>query len=298
MPFASGSYTRTDGVRVGTDVFQQQQAAALNITDTLMDAHANDIATALSTCLLKDGTQTVTANVPFAGFKITNLGIATTRTDAASLANIQDNTSICGGTSGGSANAQTLTLAPAIPAYVTGQTFWFTAGFTNTGAMTMDINSVGATSVRTLEGDELISSEVRSGEKYGLLYNGTHFILIQSAAQSAVDWSPTYGVSGTGSWSGSTNHAYYKQNGHWIEFSLSASGSVTSTPSALTFTTPTNVSDSPGGGASAAFDSTSTKGAFWARTAIDTIAVFPFDRSGFTAGTRSIKVDGRYKVAA
>ena len=44
------------------------------ISSTAFNALTADIATGLSTCILKDGTQTVTANIPMAGFKFTGLG--------------------------------------------------------------------------------------------------------------------------------------------------------------------------------------------------------------------------------
>lgn len=44
------------------------------ISSTAFNALTADLATGLSTCVLKDGTQTLTANIPFAGFKATGLG--------------------------------------------------------------------------------------------------------------------------------------------------------------------------------------------------------------------------------
>lgn len=44
-----------------------------------------DMSTALSTCLLKDGSQTVTANIPLGGYKITGLGTGSAVTDAANV---------------------------------------------------------------------------------------------------------------------------------------------------------------------------------------------------------------------
>ena len=46
------------------------------------------------------------------------------------------------GTSGGTANAQTLTPTPAIPAYYAGQTFVFKASASNTGATTLNVSGL------------------------------------------------------------------------------------------------------------------------------------------------------------
>src|SRR6266702_6777139 len=50
-------------------------------------------------------------------------------------------------TSGGSANAQTLTYAVAPAALVSGDAFVFFPGFTNTGNLTLNINGLGAKNV-------------------------------------------------------------------------------------------------------------------------------------------------------
>jgi hypothetical protein len=47
-----------------------------------MDGEMDGMATGLSSAILKDGQQTLTANIPWGGFKITNLGDATSATDA------------------------------------------------------------------------------------------------------------------------------------------------------------------------------------------------------------------------
>jgi len=64
MSFSGGTYTLPAGNPVVT---------ATTITSTWANTTMSDIATALSTCLLKDGTQTVTANIPMASFKFTGL---------------------------------------------------------------------------------------------------------------------------------------------------------------------------------------------------------------------------------
>src|SRR5579885_2646131 len=50
-------------------------------------------------------------------------------------------------TSGGSANAQTLTYGVAPAAYIQGQRYTFVAGFTNTGACTLNVNGLGAKNI-------------------------------------------------------------------------------------------------------------------------------------------------------
>lgn len=54
------------------------------ISSTWANNTLSDIATGLSTCITKDGQQTVTANIPMSSFKLTGLGVATVTGDALS----------------------------------------------------------------------------------------------------------------------------------------------------------------------------------------------------------------------
>jgi len=57
------------------------------IDDTAFNLLTADLATGLSTCITKDGQSTVTADIPFGGFKITELGVGTAFDDGASVQN-------------------------------------------------------------------------------------------------------------------------------------------------------------------------------------------------------------------
>jgi len=65
MSFSSGTFTLVSGNPVVT---------ATTISSTWANNTLSDIATGLTTCVLKDGTQTITANLPMAGFILTGLG--------------------------------------------------------------------------------------------------------------------------------------------------------------------------------------------------------------------------------
>lgn len=97
---------------------------------------------------------------------------------------------LAGGTSGGSANAQTVTLA-SVPTLSRGLTIGFTAGFTNTSALTVNPNAVGATAtVKNADRTPLTGGEVVVGDSYGLYHDGTQFVLTPGAgyAPLPVDW--------------------------------------------------------------------------------------------------------------
>ena len=76
MAFASGVFSRIHN-------FVTDKANAINVTASRVDAELDGIATALSSAVLKDGTQTVTANIPLSGYKLTGVGDPTLAQDAA-----------------------------------------------------------------------------------------------------------------------------------------------------------------------------------------------------------------------
>lgn len=138
MAFSGGTFSLVAGNPVTTGT---------TISSTWANNTLSDIATGLSTCVLKDGTQTITANIPFSNYRITGLGAGTARTDAAQLGQLQDST-IYYLTSVAGTNTVTAALTPAITAYVTGQKFLLTPANTNTAATTLNISSVGAGAVQ------------------------------------------------------------------------------------------------------------------------------------------------------
>lgn len=86
-------------------------------------------------------------------------------------------------TAGGTANAITLTYSVAPAAYYTGQVFTFKAGATNTGATTVNVNSLGAKNLY-VDAAACVGGEIISGKWYVIGYDGTQFQLLSPAATS------------------------------------------------------------------------------------------------------------------
>lgn len=84
-------------------------------------------------------------------------------------------------TSGGSANAYTLTYSVAPAAYYTGQIFAFKANFTNTGATTINVNTLGAKNV-FVNNAACVGGEIISGNWYVVGYDGTQFQMLSPIA--------------------------------------------------------------------------------------------------------------------
>lgn len=109
----------------GSGTFQinstgQPVVTGTTISSTVFNAFTADIATGLTNCITKDGQQTVTANIPIGGFKLTGIGVATTTGDALSY--------------GRAGNLTTLTLTGAL----TYGGVTLTASVTGTGKMVLD----------------------------------------------------------------------------------------------------------------------------------------------------------------
>jgi hypothetical protein len=147
------------------------------ISSTAFNALTADLATGLSTCITKDGQTTPTANIPMGSNRITGLGSAVDATDAATFAQAQSTAAkLIGGISG--ADTITGALTPAITAYAAGQMFYFVAAGTNTGAVTLNINSLGAKAVTRDGSTALVAGDIASGEIVVVVYDGTRFQMI------------------------------------------------------------------------------------------------------------------------
>lgn len=107
---------------------------------------------------------------------IINSKAADSRTEVPNVAQVQDGSFTWLGTSSGT-NTITATASPAITAYVAGQRFRFIAGGTNTGAVTININSAGAKAIQ-LQGAALGANAIISGFTYEIVYDGTQFQIL------------------------------------------------------------------------------------------------------------------------
>jgi hypothetical protein len=162
MPFnGAGSFTRP----VSDYVFDTV------ISETDMNTEMAGIATGLSTCMLKDGTQTLTANIPFGGFKITGYGSSSTpnaHTDVPSMGQVQDG-KINWVDGGGTADAITATYSPAITTLVDGQLCFVRATAANaTTTPTFAPNGLTARTIVKTGGQALVAGDI-AGDGHELI---------------------------------------------------------------------------------------------------------------------------------
>lgn len=140
----------------------------LKIRADRMDADSNDIATGLSSCVLKDGTQTITANIPMNSKKFTGLANGTAATDSAAFGQLQSQSSNYSAATG--TNTITFTMTPTLTALTDGMVIRFKAAATNTAAVTVNPDSLGALSVTLSDATALAGGEIISGGEYQIQY--------------------------------------------------------------------------------------------------------------------------------
>lgn len=167
------AFQRSDGTRNGSTVHADQKTAGIKIRADLTDVELQDMADSLSNRLMLDGGN-FSADIPASGQKFTGVGNATARTHFAAAGQIADGALIYAGTSAGT-DTITASLSPAITAYVGGMLIAFRAGGTNTGAATLNINSVGAADIKKGPAGTtaLAAGDITTGGLYLVAYNGT-----------------------------------------------------------------------------------------------------------------------------
>jgi len=144
------------------------------ISSTVVNNEMTDIATGLSTTICKDGQSSPTSNLPMATYRHTGVGNSAARTDYASAADVQDGTLIYL-TSVSGTNTITATGANGLAAYAAGQKFHFIVANTNTGAATLNINSVGAKDITKNVATALTGGELIQNAIVIVSYDGTQF---------------------------------------------------------------------------------------------------------------------------
>lgn len=183
MAWSGGTYRKGN---YSTNGWTGDASLGIGIEAGRHDTQDDDFQSGINQCLNKDGSNAATGNLNIGSNRLTNVSAGTARTDAAQTAQVQDGSFVWGGTSGGSANAQTITASPAITAYAAGQKFKFIAGFTNTSAATLNVNGVGAKNIYYAETKAaLLGNEIMAGAVYEVIYDGTQFLLMNACARGS-----------------------------------------------------------------------------------------------------------------
>jgi len=163
----SGTY-----VKVGDDfVFDTV------ISETAMNAMINDMVTALTQSVSKDGQTTLTGNINAGSNKLTAMAVGTALTDSLTLGQAQNGSMNYVASDSGSANSYVIAPSPAVTSYVAGQVFHFKASANSTGATTLNVSGLGTKAVQ-LAGSA-ITTAISTGGITSVIYDGTQFQLIK-----------------------------------------------------------------------------------------------------------------------
>ncbi|MGO4125725.1 hypothetical protein AB4Z01_15090 [Inquilinus sp. YAF38] len=160
----SGTYTKPDGTTAVTGT---------PISSSAYNNLANDIGSALTDSLSRSGKGGMQADLALNGKKVTLLAPGTADSDALRRDQVVSliRQGVYGGVSTGSANAQVLTMSPALPGYFQGMLLTFIAGFANTGATTLNINGLGAIPI-TKPGGGLDPGDITANGITVVVYSG------------------------------------------------------------------------------------------------------------------------------
>ena len=148
------------------------------IDSTWANDTVNDIYNELTNSLAADGQTTPTGNLPMGGYRHTNVGDANAITQYPSVKQMQNQVANYVSTVGGTADAITLTPAFLPVAYTAGQRFTFKPASSNTGAATINVNALGAKSVKRPDGSALTAGDLTASEMADVVYDGTNFVLL------------------------------------------------------------------------------------------------------------------------
>lgn len=197
MAWSGGTYTKGNNATGG---WVGDASLGIGIEAGRHDTQDNDFATGINQCLNKDGSNAATGNLNIGTYRVTNIGAATARTDAAQAAQVQDGSFIWLGTTGGTATAQTASATPAIAAYATGQKFRMKVGASlgSTGATrtahTLNINSLGTKNLVNQDGTNPTAGTWIAGNIIEAVYDGTNFVIVNDAGDWQT-WTPTVSLS-------------------------------------------------------------------------------------------------------
>jgi len=123
----------------------------------------------------------------------------------ATITNTQNSTHLMLSSVSGT-NSITGNLTPAITAYTVGQAFRFISAGANTGAVTININGLGAKAITKSGATALSSGDIPAGAAVTIIYDGTQFQLSSGAGSSSG------GGGGGGATGAGTDQVFYEND--------------------------------------------------------------------------------------
>lgn len=91
----------------------------------------------------------------------------------------------------GSTDAYAIALTPAPSVYTTGMVVHFKANTANTGVCTLNVNSLGAVTIKKQYNIDLADADIKAGQLCSVIYDGTNFQLLSPVSNAGSASSPT-----------------------------------------------------------------------------------------------------------
>jgi len=130
-----------------------------------------------------------------------------------------------------------ITLDPAPAAYFDGMTVLFKANTANTGAATLNVNALGAKTIKKYHDQDLATGDIESGQIVVVVYDGTNFQMISDVANFESAWTDYSGISTITGWSSfTTKQLAYRKVGKTMFVYFYLDG--TSDAATISFTLP------------------------------------------------------------
>ncbi len=95
------------------------------------------------------------------------------------------------GVDAGSDDTYVITLSPVPAALQAGQVFHFDANTANTGAATLNVNGLGAKTIKKLHDQDLATGDIEAGQHVTVIYDGTNFQMQSQIAADVPTVTPT-----------------------------------------------------------------------------------------------------------
>ena len=162
------------GIFTKTYSWVQDAANGILIRADRHDVNDTDFTNGINNCITKDGQNSATADLPMGGNKHTGVGDAAAADEYLSMGQFQDGNGIYV-EAAGSADTYTATTSPSITAYTAGQRFLIKINATNTGAATINFDTIGAESLVKNGDVALEAGDLQQDFLYLIVYDGTNF---------------------------------------------------------------------------------------------------------------------------
>jgi hypothetical protein len=208
--------------------------------------------------------------------------------------------SVWGGAAGGTANAITVTLSPALLALNAGTIVNFVASNTNTSATTtLSVNGLTATNIRRGSGEALQPKDIVAGNVYSVIYDTTNsYFYLLNPDGGWTDWTPALTADGLMTYtSTSISYAQYRQVGKIVFYRCGFAGTVGGTPTAkLMFSLPVTSAANTVTGAGYLQDNGALAGGIFYPESASQVGVSRYNAANFTAGTVQVRAFGFYEA--